>query len=169
VRIDGDQCGVSAWVRILKHLRHHRKGIEMTSTVIPIVQNTPLTFAAWHNQLCHEFGWEKRLTYLRLLMQKLNAIGDVLLVDEAANLGVQFPVRVRGVWQEGCIPFNTFIKPRNKKIPLEVIRSRFQNKPLKVSESAAGTGFDLLRRYVSWGELKQIKCAMRQLIQEFWE
>ncbi|MCZ0962528.1 DUF2267 domain-containing protein [Paracoccus benzoatiresistens] len=140
----------------------------MAVTGISTLDHAPQVFAEWLNELCADLGWEKPRANL-LLSETLHAVRDFLTVDEAADLAAQLPVLVRGVFFEGWDPSRTPVKPRNKADLLARVEARFQREPLEDSERAVAAVFDLLRRHISWGELEQVKHAMRKSIQELWD
>ena len=140
----------------------------MTAKEIPMLHHAPQVFAEWLNELCDDLGWPKPQAYV-LLCETLHTIRDFLTVDEAADLGAQLPVLVRGVYYDGWDPSKTPVKPRNKADLLKRVQSRFQRTPLEDPERAVGAVFDLLRRHVSWGEFQQVKQSMRRPIQELWD
>ena len=140
----------------------------MAVTGISTLDHAPQVFAEWLNELCDDLGFEKPRAYL-LLCETLHAMRDFLTVDEAADLAAQLPVLVRGVFYDGWDPSRTPVKPRNKSDLIKRVEARFQKEPLDDPERAVAAVFDLLRRHVSWGELEQVKLAMRKPIQELWD
>lgn len=140
----------------------------MAITGISTLDHAPQVVAEWINELCEDLGWDKPPAFV-LLRETLHVVRDFLTVDEAADLAAQLPVLVRGIYYEGWVPSKTPIKPRNKKDFLQRIKSQFQSNPLEDSERAVAAVFDLLRRHISWGEIQQVKKAMRGPIQGLWE
>lgn len=140
----------------------------MAITGISTLDHAPQVVAEWINELCEDLGWDKPPAFV-LLRETLHVVRDFLTVDEAADLAAQLPVLVRGIYYEGWVPSKTPIKPRNKKDFLQRIESQFQSNPLEDSERAVAAVFDLLRRHISWGEIQQVKKAMRGPIQDLWE
>ncbi|PWJ20571.1 DUF2267 domain-containing protein [Jannaschia seohaensis] len=140
----------------------------MAVTGIKTLDHAPQVFAEWLNELSDDLGWDRARTY-RLLTETLYAVRDFLTVDEAADLAAQLPVLVRGMFYEGWDPSRTPVKPRSKTDLLKRIEARFETDPMEDPERAVAAVFDLLRRHVSWGEIQQVKNAMRKPIQELWD
>ena len=140
----------------------------MATTGNPTLDHAPQVVAEWLNELSEDLSWDSPRAFV-LLRETLHVVRDFLTVDEAADLAAQLPVLVRGIYYEGWVPSKAPIKPRNKKDFLKRIESQFQKKPLEDSERAVAAVFDLLRRHISWGEIQQVKHAMRGPIQGLWE
>ena len=140
----------------------------MATTGNSTLDHAPQVVAEWLNELSEDLSWDSPRAFV-LLRETLHVVRDFLTVDEAADLAAQLPVLVRGIYYEGWVPSKTPIKPRNKKDFLQRIKSQFQSNPLEDSERAVAAVFDLLRRHISWGEIQQVKKAMRGPIQDLWE
>lgn len=140
----------------------------MAATGIPTLDHAPQAFTEWLYGLCDDLGWQKLRAYL-LLCETQHGIRDFLTIDEAADLAAQLPVLMRGALFRGWEPSGTPVKPRSKSDPSDRVASRFTKEPLEETERAVIAVFDLLRRHVSWGELQQVKQAMRKPIQELWD
>lgn len=140
----------------------------MAVTGIPTLDHAPQVVAEWLNALCEDLDWARPRAYL-LLHETLHAVRDFLTVDEAADLGAQLPVLLRGIYYEGWDPSKTPAKPRGKGDLLRRIEARFDKEPLQDPERAVSAVFDLLRRHVSGGEFDQVRNAMRKPIRELWD
>jgi uncharacterized protein (DUF2267 family) len=141
----------------------------MSTTGISTLDHAPQVVAEWLNELCEDLDWREKPRAYLLLHETLHAIRDLLGVDEAADLAAQFPVLVRGIFFEGWDPSGTPIAARSKADLIDRISGRFSKQPLDDPERAIAAVFDLLRRHVSFGEIDQVRHAMRKPIRELWD
>ena len=122
----------------------------------------------WLGFLQAELNMPKRTDAYKLLKVVLHELRDRLPVNEAAQLGAQLPMLIRGLYYEGFRPkdvsrkdkgLEPFIKAIEKKMP------RFYPKP--PSELLRGV-FSLLNEYVSPGEIHDVKSCFSQEVRDFW-
>lgn len=140
----------------------------MKTTGIATLDHAPQVFAQWLNELSDDLEIDRTRAY-GLLRTTLHAIRDFLTVDEAADLGAQLPVLVRGIYYDSWNPSATPVKPRNKADFLARVDARFRKDPLEDTERAVAAVMDLLRRHVSWGEFDQVRNAMRAPLRDLWD
>jgi uncharacterized protein (DUF2267 family) len=76
----------------------------MTPTRVDIIDRTVEKAFIWLGDTAKELGTEDRQYTYRVLRAFLHALRDHLSVDEAAQLGAQLPIFVRGVFYEGWDP-----------------------------------------------------------------
>ncbi len=55
----------------------------------------------WLKDIMQEEGWEDRHKAYLVLRSVLHAVRDMLTIDEAAHLGSQLPMLLRGVYYDG--------------------------------------------------------------------
>jgi uncharacterized protein (DUF2267 family) len=122
----------------------------------------------WLNFLQSQLNLNRREDAYRLLKVVLHEIRDRLPVTEAAQLGAQLPMLIRGLYYEGFRPKETlrkdkslqpFLKAVEKKMP------RFYPKP--PSELLKGV-FETLNEFISAGEIRDVKSCFSQEIRDFW-
>jgi uncharacterized protein (DUF2267 family) len=110
----------------------------------------------WIREMMHELGTQDPRQAYHALGASLQTLRDRLPVDEAAQLGAQLPVLVRGLFFEGWHPAST---PVHIRRPEDVI-ALFEQKSgdghgIDAERALAGT-FEVLRRHVSRGELESL-------------
>ena len=91
--------------------------------------STVQTTHVWLNELRGLLGWEEPHRAYLALRAVLHALRDRLSVDEAAALGAQLPMLVRGFYYEGWHPHGKPVKERTKEAFLGHIAAAFQNDP----------------------------------------
>lgn len=122
----------------------------------------------WLNLLQAKLNIPKRIDAYRLLKVVLHELRDRIPLNEAAHLGAQLPMLIRGLYYEGFRPkpFNRknkslqpFLKAVEKKMP------RFYPHP--PSELLRGV-FELLNETISPGEIEDIKSCLSEEVRNFW-
>lgn len=123
---------------------------------------------AWLDDLMSLAHDEDPQRALRLLRVGLHAIRDRLTADEAAHLGAQMPMLMRGLYFEGWRPAHKPVKERTREEFLAHIREAFENDPPEDDEKKFHAVCRLLERRVSGGELDDVKHALPKQIRALW-
>jgi len=93
---------------------------------------------------------------------------DRLTVTEAADLGAQLPMLIRGLYYEGWGPTGKPIKERKREDFLAHIAAAFPGSPNTYPEQIAWAVFKLLERRVSSGEIRDILHVLPAPIRSLW-
>ena len=74
----------------------------MSTTRLDVFDSTPQKTYVWLNDIMEELTYEgdRKATYVAL-RSVLHALRDHLSVEEAADLGAQLPLLIRGIYYEG--------------------------------------------------------------------
>lgn len=122
----------------------------------------------WLAELNGIMGWEDSKRSWRLLRATLHALRDWLTVNEAANLGAQLPVLIRGIYYEGWRPSGVPVKPRHyADFKVRIDKAFETDPPDDVTDCIRGV-FRLLARHVSDGEIDDVRRALPQDIRPLW-
>lgn len=118
-----------------------------------------------------KLGWEEhRNQSYSALRAVLHTLRDLLLPDEAVQLGEQLPTLLRGVYYEGWEPSETPRKA-NRADFLEEIRRQFPFSIEENTEYLIGVVLTALRKHISLGEAEDIKSELpkdiRGLVDQF--
>jgi uncharacterized protein (DUF2267 family) len=117
------------------------------------------------NRLLHEieeaYGWpkERRNQSYAALRAVLHALRDRLSVEEAAQLGAQLPMLVRGIYYAEWDPSKVPMK-LNREEFLRRIRDEFPYEIEGDVEQLERKVLRALRRYITDGEWNDIKAVM---------
>jgi len=132
------------------------------------IEKAVQTANLWLAELDGIMGWDDRKRSWRLLRATLHALRDWLQVNEAADLGAQLPVLVRGMYYEGWQPAHVPVKPRHYADFRARIDKAFDTDPPDdVADCIRGV-FRLLARHVSEGEIRDVRQALPQDIRPLW-
>ncbi|MFP1645456.1 DUF2267 domain-containing protein [Pontitalea aquivivens] len=140
----------------------------MKITGLETIDHAPQVVAEWLNFLQDALGWNERGRAYMLLRETLHALRDYLTVAEAADLGAQLPVLIRGIYYEGWVPGHTPVHPRSREDFLTRVGGAFKVTPLYEPELAVAAVFDLLRIKTSQGEIDQVTRALRKSLRDLW-
>ena len=111
----------------------------------------------WINEVNAKTGWDHKQRAYRLLRQVLHVVRDHLNADEAAQLGSQMPVLVRGIYYEGWNPSKTPVTERKPEGFIQRVQEGFDTDPLGDAEQAIKAVFAVLENHISSGEMDDVK------------
>jgi uncharacterized protein (DUF2267 family) len=123
----------------------------------------------WLNELGDELEWDSAGGVLLALRATIHALRDRLPPGEAAQLGAQLPLLIRGLYYEGWRPAAEPWKERHRDAFLARVghemRAYAQQKD---PEAVVRAVFRLLGRHVSKGEIEQVRHVLPAEIRELW-
>jgi uncharacterized protein (DUF2267 family) len=140
----------------------------MSLTAIAPIERAVHTSNTWLKDLTEELGWEDRQRAYHALGAVLHALRDRLTVAEAADLGAQLPMLIRGLYYEGWDPSGKPIKERKKEDFLAHIAAALSGHDEIFPEAVAWSVFKVLERHVSAGEIKDVKHVLPAQIRSLW-
>lgn len=124
----------------------------------------------WLNDLMDELGWETRDRHKAYLVLRtvLHTLRDRLTVEEAAQLGAQLPMLVRGFYYEGWTPHKMPIRERHKEEFLGHVKQAFQRDENVDPETLLRAALRVLERHVSAGEIDDVQHLLPKHVRELW-
>jgi len=129
---------------------------------------TVQTTHVWLNDLLELTGWQDAHRAYLALRAVLHALRDRLSVEEAAALGAQLPMLVRGFYYEGWHPHGKPLRERKKEEFLAHVRDAFKNDHDPDPEPVARAVFQLLANHVTRGEVSKVKHMLPEEIRSLW-
>lgn len=139
----------------------------MTMTGLDVFDRTVHKSNNWLNDLSDLLGWEDRHKTYLALRSTLQALRDRLTVEEAAQLGAQLPMLIRGVYYEGWDPMQTPKKIREREPFLDRIAHQFRDDAVN-PEGVARAVFALLDNRVTHGEIEDVKQVLPAELRDLW-
>jgi uncharacterized protein (DUF2267 family) len=140
----------------------------MSQTGVTAFDSTIQTTNIWLNDTLERLGWQDRHRAYHALRAVLHALRDRLSVDQAAALGAQLPMLVRGFYYEGWHPAGTPTKERKREDFLAHIAGAFRNDPAINTEDVTRAVFQVIAKHVTPGEIKHVKIALPSEIRSLW-
>ncbi len=101
----------------------------MSTVGLESIDHTVQLSHIWINELDSRLRWENKHRSYRLLRTVLHALRDWLPVNEAVELGAQFPELLRGVYYEHWRPVMTPVEPSQQSRLPRARRRRFPERP----------------------------------------
>jgi len=122
----------------------------------------------WVNELEKKLDWDSKPRAYRLLRAVLHALRDHLPVNEAADLGAQLPVLVRGLYYEQWQPAKVPLKERDLPSFLGRVDAAFTPDPIDDTAAAASAVFALISEKISAGEIDDVRNSLPKAIRALW-
>ena len=140
----------------------------MSATGLDVFDRTVQKTNSWLTDLTQVLRWpDKHKVYLAL-KSTLHALRDRLTVDEAAHLGAQLPMLIRGFYYEGWDPTDKPLRQRHKVEFLSHIEEPFMNDDSVDPEVVARGVFFVLSHRVTDGEIEDVKHILPEEIRDLW-
>ena len=117
-----------------------------------------------------EMGWDDRQKAYSTLRAVLHTLRNRLIVDEAADLGAQLPLLVRGFYYENWRPAGKPLKYRHKEEFLNQVKEKPQGFDLDGAglEQAVSAAFKVLSTHVAGGEIEEVRQQLPEEVRALW-
>jgi len=140
----------------------------MADTGIASLDNATHQVNVWLNELTDLMHWDDKQHSYRLLRSVLHALRDWMNPDEAADLGAQLPMLVRGIYYEGWNPSATPVTERNRDDFVTRLQTDFKTDPLGNPDAAITAVLTVIASHLNHGELIQVRDTMQKPLRELW-
>lgn len=120
---------------------------------------------AWLNEIAQQIGGDEQRAW-HALRAALMTLRDRLTVEEAAHLGAQLPLLIRGIYYEQWRPAEAPVKLRSREDYLAALGERLTTAPGMNPEEAARAVFAVLKRHVDEGELRHVRVMLPDEVAE---
>ena len=140
----------------------------MSTTHHELFSNTLQKTHIWLKDLAEELRWEDQHQAYLALRATLHALRDRLTVEEAAHLGAQLPMLVRGFYYEGWSPAGKPLKERHTEEFCAHVKEYFTREEDIDAEKIVRGVFKMLSRRITEGEIEDIKHIMPPTLRDLW-
>ncbi|MDG5816301.1 DUF2267 domain-containing protein [Chitinispirillales bacterium ANBcel5] len=123
----------------------------------------------WLKEIMQEMGVDSRRRAYGALRAVLHSLRDRLTLDEAADLGAQLPMLVRGIYYDEWDPSRNPVKIRHIDDFLNYIQQNYHSDGEISTDKIARSVFNVLKRRVTEGEIKDVKGMMPEELLELWK
>jgi uncharacterized protein (DUF2267 family) len=135
---------------------------------IAVFDKTEQKTMRWIRDVAENTGSTDMQRSYRILRAVLHATRDRLIPDEAAQLGAQLPMLVRGFYYEGWRPHNKPKRYRHKGPFLAEVEKQVPDLDDVQLERAVTAVFQTLESEMPGGELEQVRHALPAELRELW-
>jgi uncharacterized protein (DUF2267 family) len=139
----------------------------MLTTHVSSLNATVQKTQEWLHELADIGGFIGEAQAYTAMRSVLHVLRDRLTVDEAAHLGAQLPMLVRGIYYEGWKPAATPVRERSGEDFLRRVEAQLGNADVG-AESACRAVFELLDRKITSGEVKDVRHMLPREVRDFW-
>ena len=121
------------------------------------------------NDVAKQLSVEDKHTVFIGIKAVLHALRDRIPLEEAAQLGAQFPVMLAGFYYQGWKPAATPTKERSVSAFVEKVRGNLPqgDYPVEIEQLIRGV-FAVLAEWVTEGEIIDVANMLPKDVQEFW-
>jgi uncharacterized protein (DUF2267 family) len=139
----------------------------VSATGLEVFDETLHKTNTWLKEIGHELSVDRHGAY-QVLRAVLQSLRDRLTVHEAADLGDQLPMLIRGVYYEAWHPAGKPDKIRSRNKFLTGITTRIAMKQSIDAEKAARAVFRALENHISLGEIRDVISVLPEEIRTLW-
>ena len=139
----------------------------MSSMGLKVFDETLHKTNMWLKEIAQELSMDRHGAY-QVLRAVLHCLRDRLTTNEAADLGDQFPMLIRGIYYEAWRPAGKPDKVRSRDEFLAGITTRIAMKQSIDAENAARAVFQTLENHVSLGEIRDVISVLPEEIRTLW-
>jgi len=154
--------------KLLLSLGGAKRNVAMTTTTdLEAFESTLRKTAEWVREAREELDSNDGHVGYLALRAVLHTLRDRLPINEAAHLGAQLPMLIRGLYYEGWTPAGKPLKLDREDF-LDAIREHFTHPDRPHPAQVVGAVFKVLSRHVSAGEIDDVKHALPADLRELW-
>jgi len=139
----------------------------VSSTGLEVFDETLHKTNTWLKEIAQVLGLDRHGAY-QVLRAVLHCLRDRLTINEAAQLGDQLPMLVRGIYYEAWHPAGKPDKIHSRDEFLAGITMRIAMKQSVDAENAARAVFRTLENHVSLGEIRDVLHVLPEEIRTLW-
>lgn len=143
------------------------KGANVSLTGLEVFDDTVHKTNLWLKEIANTLGLDRHGAY-QVLRAVLHTLRDRLPINEAAQLGDQLPMLVRGIYYEAWHPAGKPEKIRSRDEFLARVAGHIASKQLIDPEQAARAVFRTLENHVSPGEIRNVMQVLPEDIRALW-
>jgi len=138
------------------------------STGISMLDGAAQQASVWIDEVDQAARCSDTQRAYRLLRATLHALRDWVNPDQAADLGAQLPVLIRGIYYEGWNPSGTPKHPHGKDDFIAAVQRDFAKDPMRYPDLEIEAVFSVLNKHIASGQLTQMRNALQKPLRALW-
>lgn len=139
----------------------------MSATGLPVFDETIQQTNSWLREVMNDLGPDRQRAY-RATRAVLRTLRDRLVLQEAAHLGAQLPMLLRGVYYEGWKPTASPTRERSRDEFLQKVAGDLRDIPPVNVEAATRAVFRTIGRHVTEGQVGEVRAMLPEDIRSLW-
>ena len=139
----------------------------MTTTGFDVFDKTVQTTHVWLDEIMAKMGPDRHVAW-HILGATLRALRDRLTIDQAAHLGAQLPILVRGLYYDQWHPAAGPSRERHVDEFLARVADGLRNIRPVNSRDAVRTVFRILAKHIARGQADKVAAALPAEIRALW-
>lgn len=140
----------------------------MSNTGLEFADRTVQRTHEWINDVLEHSGRQEAQNGYRMLRGVLHVLRDRLTVEEAAQLGAQLPMLIRGFYYEGWKPSAAPVRIRAQDEFVAAVRDELFDNPQIDPKQAIEAVFHVLDKRIAAGEIEDIRGMMPEALRGLW-
>ncbi len=140
----------------------------MTMTGLEAFDTTVQKTDVWLKEIMGIMGTDSRRLAYGVLRAVLHSLRDRLGVNEAASLGAQLPMLVRGLYYDSWDPSRTPITYRTRAEFLESVRKNYGVSTDIDPEEMTHVVLSVMNKHLTEGEIHKVRSVLPGHIQGLW-
>jgi|SRR5689334_19132993 len=140
----------------------------MSATGLPVFDKTLQETNQWLTLMMDELGTDARSTAFSALRASLHALRDRIGIDNAAHLGAQLPMLLRGAFYEGWHPSSTPTRERHLGDFVDHVQSELPAGSAVNPADAARACFYVMGKHLDPGEMMKLQGILPHEVLNLW-
>ena len=140
----------------------------MSATGLEVFDRTLQETNHWLKLMMDELGTDRRSVAFGALRASLHALRDRIGVDNAAHLGAQMPMLLRGAYYEGWHPASTPTRERHLGDFIDHVQSELPTASAINPAEAARACFCTMSQFLDHGEMAKLKRILPHEVLNLW-
>ncbi|MFP4105524.1 MAG: DUF2267 domain-containing protein [Phycisphaerae bacterium] len=136
--------------------------------VAELFQSTLQKTQDWLNEFIEQTGQQDEQKAWQMMRGSMHVLRDRLTVQQAAHLGAQLPMLVRGMYYEGYRPSDQPTKISSRDELIQAVAEALSDHPEVNPKQALEGTVQVLNSRISPGELEDIRKVFPQELQGLW-
>ena len=141
----------------------------MAMTGIQAVDTSVQKMNLWLNDIMSELQWDSREKAYSALRAVLLTVRDRLTIDESADFSAQLPLIIRGIYYDIWRPSVVPVRIRTKEDFSNCVRQFLRSDTDYDAERVSRAVIRVIKKYVTEGEVKDMKALMPKALLDIWE
>lgn len=140
----------------------------MNSTGLEVFDSTISKTNAWLHDVMREGGLDDKHQAYRALRAVLHVLRDKYPPGEAAALGAQLPMLLRGLYYEGWRPSDTPVRMRHKGEFVDRVRAELAGGEAELAARLVRAVFVVMGLHISPESIDHFRRSLPREIEELW-